>query len=1026
MGDALENTPIRHICMGIVAHVDAGKTTLAEGILYLTGSIRRLGRVDHQDAFLDNFALERARGITIFSKQARLELQGLRVTMVDTPGHVDFSAEMERTLQILDYAVLVISGADGVQSHVETLWRLLKKYGIPTFLFVNKMDQPGTDRERLLEELQRRLSDRCLDFGPEAAGTPEFAEGLALCDEALLERYLETGEVTEEDIAELIRSRKVFPCFFGSALKLEGVEELLKGIRRYARVPEYSDQFGARVYKISRDDQGNRLTHMRITGGCLRVKELLTNRGSEPGAALPLRPEEIWEEKVNQIRVYSGASFQAVNQVEAGEVCAVTGLSSTRSGEGLGIESAGELPVLEPVLSYQIRLPQECDVHQTFRKLLQLEEEEPELHIVWNEELNEIYAQIMGEVQIEVLKAVIRERFGIDAEFGAGNIVYKETIGEPVIGIGHFEPLRHYAEVQLLLEPGEPGSGLQFGTACGEDVLERSWQRLILTHLEEKRHRGVLTGSEITDMRITLLTGRAHQKHTEGGDFRQATYRAVRQGLRRGSSVLLEPVYEFRMELPQESAGRAMTDIQKMNGSFAPMELERDMAILTGQAPVVNMRGYQTELLAYTKGRGRLSCTLKGYEPCHNPEEVMAERGYDPEADLDNPTGSVFCAHGAGFVVNWDLVPEYAHLDGEAALEALWRKRGERPGADTWDAPEAYGGRWPESGDWDLTGQDISETTEQSSHPGAVPNDTAGAGNDLMADSTRNGRSGTTQNDIARAGNGQEPDLARSGRPGASAYGVSGPGSGAGSGANGGNHPVPGRTARRQGVPFQSRTAPVVSDKELEEIFARTYGAPKQERTAFKKSRRVDYGAPSPGPKKTDQEEYLLVDGYNIIFAWEELNELAKVNIDGARTKLMDILSNYQGYKKVNLILVFDAYRVEGGQGSVQKYHNIYVVYTKEAETADQYIEKTVHRIGRKYDVTVATSDALEQVIILGQGGRRLSAAGLREEILLMEQDLRENYLGRPQSGKNYLFDHLDEGLSRLMEEVRLGKKKLK
>lgn len=906
----------KHICTALLAHVDAGKTTLAEAILYLTGGIRKLGRVDHQDAFLDNFAMERARGITIFSKQAEVMLDDMEMTLIDTPGHVDFSAEMERTLQILDYAVLLISGADGVQSHVETLWRLLKKYEIPTFLFINKMDQQGTDRTSLLLELQKKLDEHCIDFS--AADDPlsdgETAEAIALCEESLLEQYLETGEIRKEDAARMIARRKIFPCYFGSALKLQGVQELLDALRVYSVQKNYPEEFAARVYKISRDEQGNRLTHMKITGGSLKVKAVL--RGGDG--------EDAWEEKVNQIRVCSGSSFRAVNEAQAGMVCAVTGLNHTKAGEGLGTECGVHLPVLEPVLSYQIRIPEDCDVHQTYRKFLQLEEEEPELHITWNKELGEIYAQLMGEVQTEVLKNMISERFGIAVEFGAGSIVYKETIVKPVIGIGHFEPLRHYAEVHLLMEPGEPGSGLQFETACSEDVLDRNWQRLILTHLAEKQHIGVLTGSEITDMKITLIAGRAHQKHTEGGDFRQATYRALRQGLRSAENVLLEPVYEFRLELPLDCAGRAMTDIQKMHGSFSPMEIEGENAVLKGTAPVVTMRGYQTELISYTKGKGRMMCSVSSYQPCHNAEEVIEARGYDPEGDLENPTGSVFCAHGAGFVVDWDLVPEYAHLDTSGVI-------GQKKNDDY---------------------QDIVE-------------------------------------------NEYEPRT-----------------------------DVPaGLTSR------YDRSNLTITNDELEEIFTRTYGPIKREKSSWKKSRRVDYSESreltAPAKKQEVRDEYLLVDGYNIIFSWEELNELAKVNVESARTKLMDILSNYQGYKKMNLILVFDAYRVEGGQGSVQKYHNIYVVYTKEAETADQYIEKTVHAIGRKYNVTVATSDALEQVIILGQGGRRMSAHDLEEEIAAMRREIREQYTEKRAEGKNYLFDHLNDEMSDLMEDVRLGKKTL-
>ena len=906
----------KHICTALLAHVDAGKTTLAEAILYLTGGIRKLGRVDHQDAFLDNFAMERARGITIFSKQAEVMLDDMEMTLIDTPGHVDFSAEMERTLQILDYAVLLISGADGVQSHVETLWRLLKKYEIPTFLFINKMDQPGTDRASLLLEVQKKLDEHCIDFSvaEDPLSDGETAEAIALCEESLLEQYLETGEIRKEDAARMIARRKIFPCYFGSALKLQGVQELLDALCEYSEQKEYPEKFAARVYKISRDEQGNRLTHMKITGGSLKVKAVLHGGDGE----------DAWEEKVNQIRICSGGNFQAINEAQAGMVCAVTGLNHTKAGEGLGAQRGVYLPVLEPVLSYQIRIPEDCDVHQTYRKLLQLEEEEPELHITWNEKLGEIYAQLMGEVQTEVLKNMISERFGIAVEFGAGSIVYKETIAEPVIGIGHFEPLRHYAEVHLLMEPGEPGSGLQFETACSEDVLDRNWQRLILTHLAEKQHIGVLTGSEITDMKITLIAGRAHQKHTEGGDFRQATYRALRQGLRSAENVLLEPVYEFRLELPLDCAGRAMTDIQKMHGSFSPMEIEGETAVLKGTAPVVTMRGYQTELISYTKGKGRMTCSVSSYQPCHNADEVIEARGYDPEGDLENPTGSVFCAHGAGFVVDWDLVPEYAHLDTSGVI-------GQKKNDD----------------DQDIVENEYEPRTDVPAGP-----------------TSRYDRSNLT-----------------------------------------------------------------ITNDELEEIFTRTYGPIKREKSGWKKSRRVDYSESreltAPAKKQEVRDEYLLVDGYNIIFSWEELNELAKVNVESARTKLMDILSNYQGYKKMNLILVFDAYRVEGGQGSVQKYHNIYVVYTKEAETADQYIEKTVHAIGRKYNVTVATSDALEQVIILGQGGRRMSAHDLEEEIAAMRREIREQYTEKRAEGKNYLFDHLNDEMSDLMEDVRLGKKTL-
>lgn len=896
MGNTSENKEKKHICIGLLAHVDAGKTTLAESLLYHTGAIRKMGRVDHQNAFLDTYELERARGITIFSKQAGFTLGDREVVLLDTPGHVDFSAEMERTLQILDYAVLIIGGTDGVQGHVETLWRLLRQYKIPVFLFINKMDQDGADPAEILKELQGRLDEKCIDF-TDSQPQEEFMENLAMCDETVLENYLEEGEISEKQVRELIARRKVFPCYFGSALKSQGIREFLEGLERYMKFPDYPETFGAKVYKISRDEKGSRLTHMKITGGRLNVKQVLSG--------------EDWEEKADQIRIYSGAGFEAVKEVSAGAVCAVTGLTRTHAGQGLGIEQTSGEPLLIPVLNYEIQLPEECDVHQMFLKLRQLEEEEPELHIVWNPQLNEIHAQVMGEVQIEILKNMIQERFGISVEFGSGNIVYKETIEEPVEGIGHFEPLRHYAEVHLLLEPGEPGSGLEFGVSCSEDMLDKNWQRLILTHLEEKAHKGVLTGSDITDMKITLVAGKAHLKHTEGGDFRQATYRAVRQGLRKARSVLLEPVYEYRLEVPSDMIGRAMTDIQKMYGTFQGPEIEGEMSVLTGIAPVVTMGGYQSEVTAYTRGRGRLSCTLKGYQPCHNAEEVIEAAGYEPDADMENPTGSVFCAHGAGFVVNWDEVDTYAHIQTDLGLDE----------------------------------------TDQETIPQMQPSQ-----------------------------------------------------------------------------PYKSFDEIRLDQEELEEIFTRTYGPIKRERNAFQKTSRTVTAPASPrkSKPKEPEKEYLLVDGYNIIFAWEDLNELAKVNIEGARNKLMDILCNYQGYKKCTLILVFDAYKVEGGQGSVQKYHNIHVVYTKEAETADQYIEKTVHEIGRKYHVTVATSDALEQVIILGQGADRLSARNLREEIQRMKEEIREDYIEKQKKSGTYLFDHLPEELSDLMEDVILGRKTLK
>ena len=895
------------LTLGILAHVDAGKTTLAESILYLRGSIRKIGRVDHGDAFLDNYELERSRGITIFSKQARLTLGNREVTLLDTPGHVDFSAEMERTLQVLDAAVLVISGADGVQGHVETLWKLLKYYQIPVFLFVNKMDQEGTDREKLLSELKKRLDGNCVDFNQEETDYAAFAEEAAMSDEKLLEEYLESGSVDRKLLKKAIADRKLFPCFFGSALKIQGVEELLKGLETYASTSPYRKNFSARVYKISRDEAGNRLTHLKVTGGVLKVKMPLTNRREG------LEESEIWEEKADQIRLYSGAGYQAVNEAGPGSICAVTGLSRTFAGEGLGEEAEGNLPILEPVLTYRIELPEGTNVHETFLKLLKLEEEIPELHIVWNERLGEIHAQVMGEVQIEILKSLIRDRFRLDVEFGDGNIVYKETILEPVEGVGHFEPLRHYAEVHLLLEPAERGSGLSFDTVCSEDVLDRNWQRLILTHLEEKKHLGVLTGSEITDMKITLLTGRAHIKHTEGGDFRQATYRAVRQGLRKAKSILLEPVYEYRLEVPADLVGRAMADIQRMNGKFSGPELEGEMAVLTGTAPVSAMRGYPREVTAYSRGRGRISVALSGYESCHNGEEIAALSGYDPDGDMENPTGSVFCAHGAGFVVDWDQVEDYMHL------ESAWGNGGEK------------------------------------TEPEGLP----------VTESIR----------------------------------------------------------RQRAAEAETYT----SEEELKAIFERTYGPVKKERGSFEKrvrrSSSDSVSAYRPIKKEMPQEQYLLVDGYNIIFSWEDLNELSRVNMEGARSKLADLLCNYQGYRKCHVILVFDAYKVEGNHGEVVKYHNIHIVYTKEAETADQYIEKTVHAIGRKYGVTVATSDGLEQVIILGQGARRLSARGLREEIEAASTEICGDYLNRQGPTKNLLIHQLPGEMAELMEDVRLGRR---
>lgn len=885
----------RVLNVGLLAHVDAGKTTLSESILYQSGAIRNLGRVDHQDAFLDTDEMERERGITIFSKQAVLTWKDTEITLLDTPGHVDFSAEMERVLQVLDCAVLVISGADGVQGHTETLWKLLTRYGIPVFLFVNKMDQEGTDCGKLLVELKSRFSEGCIDFGRVETGAEEVIEEIAVCDEQTMEEYLEKGSVAAASIRRLVAERKIFPCYFGSALHLQGVEELMNGICTYQMQKEYPAAFGAKVYKIARDGQGNRLTYLKVTGGTLKVKDVIGENG----------------DKVNQIRVYSGEKYELLSEADAGKVCAVTGLAETYPGQGLGAEKDSELPILEPVLTYRIILPDDCNVHTMLRDLKLLEEEEPELHVVWIEKSQEIHVQLMGDVQIEILQRIIKERFGVLVEFGEGSIVYKETIAAPVEGVGHFEPLRHYAEVHLRLEPGERGSGIQFDSECSEDVLDRNWQRLVLTHLEEKEHKGVLTGSVITDMKITLTSGKAHLKHTEGGDFRQATYRAVRQGLKKAESVLLEPYYEFRIELPSENVGRAMTDIQNRFGKFEAPETLGEMTVLTGIAPVSTLSGYQKDVIAYTGGRGRISLTLKGYDLCHNQEEVVAARGYDSELDLANPTGSVFCAHGAGFVVDWDEVEEYMHM--ERTL--------------------------------DQTGEEgLAEVT----------------------------------------------------------------------------------------LPKRRHSSIELTQEELDAIYVRTPDPVKQNHgpvTVCAKEKDREPGSAYTDPKwerrrreKEGRQEYLLVDGYNIIFSWEELRELSEKDIGAARGKLADILSNYQGYRKCTLILVYDAYKVEGNPGEVMKYHNIYIVYTKEAETADQYIEKTVRRIAKDAAVTVATSDGLEQVIILGQGANRMSAPGLKEEIERTLAEVRGEHLGKKGSVGNYLFDYLDEETAEEMEKVRLGK----
>lgn len=899
---------MKKLVVGILAHVDSGKTTLSEAMLYTAGKIRKLGRVDHKDAYLDTDVQERERGITIFSKQAVFTYDGMEITLLDTPGHVDFSAEMERTLQVLDYAVLVINGMDGVQSHTDTLWKLLKRYEIPTFIFVNKMDMDGADKDTIFQNIRKKLDGDCVDFSSE-----DRDEQIAMADERLLDTYLDTGMVETEDIIEAILDRKIFPCFWGSALKLSGVQELLDAMNAYMVMPAYNAEFGGRIFKISRDAKGERLTYMKVTGGSLKCREQI----------------EGTEGKVNQIRIYSGARYETVEEAPAGTVCAVTGLSGTSAGQGVGCEQGNVFAGLEPVLSYKVSYPEDKDAVVVLRDIRQLEEEEPELHVEFAQETREIFVKVMGQVQLQVLTQIIKDRFGYLISFGMGRIIYKETLAEPVMGVGHFEPLRHYAEVHLLMEPMEPGSGMQFDTICSEDVLDKNWQRLILTHLEEKEYRGVLTGAPITDMKITVTAGRAHQKHTEGGDFRQATYRAVRQGLMMGECRLLEPVYAFRLEIPTEMTGRAMNDITRMHGRFAQPEIEGEMSILTGTAPVATMQEYQQDVTAYTRGQGKLSCTLQGYEPCHNEDEVLAASTYDPELDMANPASSVFCAHGAGYIVDWYDVYDMMHVK-------------EDPG-------------------FALAG---------------------------MEDVLRN-----ITSEPAEADEDNRKRMAR----------------------------------ERQGI-----GAPVYDEKELEDIFVRTYGSNSRENAAYNKagfnrynksvseadwyvkkaaghgksktagaqtpavgSKTADTGIARPGAyrKQKGEKEYLLVDGYNVIFAWDDLKALAAVNIDSARDKLIDVMSNYQGYVGCELILVFDAYKVKQNPGSITKHGNIHVVYTKEAETADMYIEKTTHELGRKYKVTVASSDGLEQLIIMGQGALRMSSRGLREEVERVNRILRNDYL---------------------------------
>ncbi len=927
---------MRKLATGILAHVDAGKTTLSEALLYFGGSIRRPGRVDKGDAFLDTYGQERERGITIFSKEARISYKALQLTLLDTPGHVDFSAEMERTLQVLDMAILVISASAGVQGHTRTLWRLLTRYGVPVFVFVNKMDQPDTDRETILEKLKADLSEFCMDFTCQE--TEEFFENIAVSDEGALNEFLTTDRVCDETIQKLIRERKIFPCFFGSALKLTGVEELLNGLLRYTGGTVYPAGFGARIYKITRDAQGNRLTHMKITGGSLKARDELSGTGeaSFQGGG-QIRTREPWTEKINQIRLYSGEKFETPAEVTAGEICAVTGLTKTRAGEGLGFERGTVHPELSPILSYSVLLPEGMDAAVMLPKLRQLEEEEPQLHIVWDERIKEIKAQIMGQVQIEVYRNLIRERFGVDVDFGTGSIVYKETIANTVEGVGHFEPLRHYAEVHLLLEPGLPGSGLRISSDCREDLLDLNWQRLVLTHLEEKEHLGVLIGAPITDMKITLKAGRAHLKHTEGGDFRQATYRALRQGLMQAENILLEPYYDFRLEVPDGAVGRAMSDLDKMRGTFSLQQSGTGTAVLEGMAPMALLQDYQKEVISYTKGAGQLHLSLKGYFPCHNTEEVLENAGYDPERDVENPSSSVFCAHGAGFLVAWDEVPSYMHL------ESCLKNKGDETGHPA----AADGDEWS----W------LSESGEDGIFT-------------VKGAERISGRGKAGENGSAFIGTEEIDEILNR-----TAY-ANRKGNGAGN-RNG---------WRRNGRKEESAPA--------REAQTRTY---------------------KQTPKK---EAYLLVDGYNVIFAWDELKELAEKNLDGARGRLLDLLCNYQAVKGCQLIAVFDAYRLAGHPTEVSDYHNIHVVFTKEAETADQYIEKFAHENSRKYDVTVATSDGLEQIIIIGEGCHLMSSRELKEDIERLSREIVREFEGANPGRRAGVGEKLAEKMEGIREKL--------
>ena len=829
-----------NIVLGILAHVDAGKTTLSEAMLYLSGKLKKLGRVDHRDSFLDNNSLERARGITIFSKQAVMPLGEMTVTLLDTPGHVDFSAEAERSLQVLDYAVLVISGTDGVQAHTETLWKLLERYNVPVLIFVTKMDLPGCDRQEIMDGLRTRLSERCVDFSAEGDALFESA---AMCSEEAVDEYIETGSIGAERLRDMLRRREIFPCCFGSGLRTEGVAEFLDMLELYARPGDYGEDFSARVYKIARDAQGNRMTFMKVTGGALRVRSLMKYADRDGNA---------FEEKISQLRIYSGAKYDTAETVLPGQICAALGLTGTYPGQGLGAAGDFAEPLLEPVMSYRVILPPQSDPAVLLPKLMQLDQEDPQLHIVWNERTREISVQLMGRVQAEIFRSLVKERFDTDITLDTGRIMYRETIKDTVEGVGHFEPLRHYAEVHLLLEPLPRGSGIELSSSCPEDELDRSWQRLILTHLAEKQHIGVLTGSPVTDIRFTLAAGRAHIKHTEGGDFRQATYRAVRQGLMQAESVLLEPWYSFVLEVPAEQIGRAISDVRAMNGEIDSTEDAGGMMRLEGAAPVAGMNEYMQELLAYTHGRGRLSLTPGGYRPCRDQQKIVDAIGYEPERDTDNPADSVFCSHGAGVNIPWDQVKDYMHL--ESCLKPP-----------------------------------VEETA-----PAAAPR-------------------------------------------------------------------------------YRSLS---IDDRELEAIMEREFGKIKRPQYS---ARQVNAAASEPVFEK--KPEFIIVDGYNLIFAWDELKKLAADRLDLARGRLMDMLSNYCGFTKAKLVLVFDGFRTPGNPGSREDYHNINVAFTKDGETGDAYIERLADEIGKNYSVRVVTSDNLIRLSALRSGVLRCSSGEFKNEV---------------------------------------------